>query len=160
MSPDHVGALNLVEIEFHSDSDVITALKNLFQHFGTEQVRRADERVEPGMSQSDVSIRDERFNVRLANDRAKLLALLLHEIARVQKFKVEQLELFEGGYSPQGWFNVEMEQAAIRSYALDLAAGRRIVPIGLLNLSPDHQRSPHIAPLADPPSDGKTGNPA
>ena len=151
MSQDHVGALNLVEIEFHFDKKVIEALKNLFQNFGTEQVRRADEQVEPGMEAADLRIREERFNKRLAMDRAKLLARLLHEIARVQKFKVEQLELFEGGYSPQGWLNVELEQAAVRGYALDLAAGRRVVPVGLVNLNADNHRARNIEPPAEPP---------
>ncbi|MCC7267939.1 MAG: hypothetical protein IT546_11435 [Caulobacteraceae bacterium] len=46
---------------------------------------------------------------------------------------MEQLEIFEGGYSPQGWNDELIEQRAVRRYIIDLALGRRSWPISVLD---------------------------
>jgi hypothetical protein len=35
-------------------------------------------------------------------------------------FKINQLEIFEGGYTPQGWSEIEYDQTAIRRFAASL----------------------------------------
>ena len=44
--PDHVGALNLVEIEFANDGPVLSAWRALFSHLGTEHTPKSAERQE------------------------------------------------------------------------------------------------------------------
>jgi hypothetical protein len=40
LHPDHLGALNLVEIEYANEPAVLNAWKALFTHFGTAHARR------------------------------------------------------------------------------------------------------------------------
>lgn len=129
---DHVGALNLVEIEFATDTDVVKSLKALFAHFGTPHGRRPGEEVDDKMSKDEAYSRDDKFHARLSSERQALLAKLLHSIAKCLGFKIEQLEIFEGGYSPQGWEDVEREQRFIRRYVVEMALGRRHLPVSIL----------------------------
>ena len=131
--PDHVSALNLVEIEFRKNRNVIAAWRTYSENLGTEQPRRADESVLENFSDEERRMREERYNTRLMKEREKLLATLLHAIALSLNYKVEALEIFEGGYSPQGWADVEMQQEAIRRYMVDLYLGNRALPVVVYN---------------------------
>ncbi len=130
--PEHVGALNLIEIEFAKDKAVIAAWKALYQHLGTEHTRRPDEQT-IGLPPNQTATRNEKFFDRLAQERQSLLAKLLHAMAKVMNFKVEQLEIFEGGYYPQGWDDEFREQRLMRRYVIELAAGRNSVPVAAVN---------------------------
>lgn len=131
--PEHVGALNLIEIEFAKDEQVMTAWKALLQHFGTNHPRSDNETVNDQMSPEECQQRENNFHDRLYNERQRLLAKLLHAIAKQLGFRVEQLEIFEGGYTPQGWQNIELEQSVIRRFFVDLYLGRRVVPVGVVD---------------------------
>ena len=85
------------------------------------------------MSKDEAYSRDDKFHARLASERQALLAKLLHSIAKSLGFKIEQLEIFEGGYSPQGWEDVEREQRFIRRYVVEMALGRRHLPVSLVD---------------------------
>jgi hypothetical protein len=135
LAPDHIGALNLVEIEFAKDQEVLSAWKMLFSHLGTTHPRRDEEKID-GLTEKDkpeIERRNELFGGRLGRERQSLLAKLLHQMARVLGFKIEQLEIFEGGYTPQFYTNVENDAEAIRRYVIDLANGNRVVPIGVID---------------------------
>ena len=45
------------------------------------------------------------------NKREALLTKLLYEIAKEVGIRVEQLDILEGNYMPQGWHDDEMETA-------------------------------------------------
>lgn len=131
--PDHVGALNLVEIEFFGNDKVIRPLKDLMQHFANHQNRKPDEETKPDMDPAEVSRRDQKFDHRLGEERSELRTILLHAIAKHLGFNIEQLEIFRGGYTPQGWDNVEFEQSLIRQYFVDLYLGRKTIPIEVIS---------------------------
>lgn len=133
MWAEHVGALNLVEIEFKDDEAVLSAWKELFEHFANTHARGREEAVPNGSSPEETNRIDKIFYDRLAQERQRLLAKLLHAIAQCMNFKAEQLEIFEGGYTPQGWEETELEQRAIRRFAIDLYAGRAAVPVAVLD---------------------------
>jgi hypothetical protein len=133
MWPDHVGALNLVEIEFADESNVIDAWRELFRHLGTPHARRSDEAASDGISPEEIGERDRRYYVRLGEERQRLLAKLLHAMAKALDFKIEQLEIFEGGYTPQGWADIEVDQNVIRRFAARLAVGQSVLPIAVLD---------------------------
>ena len=92
------------------------------------------------MLPDDADQRTRRFNDRLAMERQKLLAKLLHAIAKRMRFKAEQLEIFEGGYTPQGWEDLDVEQRIIRRFAVDLFAGRRSVPVAVVDYTKAEDR--------------------
>jgi hypothetical protein len=131
VAPEHVGALNLIEIEFAKDGEVISSWKALLQHFSTQHGRYPEESVVDSMDQQERSQRNRIFEERLGQERARLLAKLLHAIAKRLGFRAEQLEIFEGGYTPQGWIDVDLEQRIIRRYGVDLAGGRAVLPISV-----------------------------
>jgi hypothetical protein len=81
LSPEHIGALNLVEIEFAKDPSVLTAHKALFTHFGTAHGRRENEKIEGLSDKSEIDRRSELFGTRLSQERQSALAKLLHAMA-------------------------------------------------------------------------------
>lgn len=134
MWPEHVGALNLVEIDFYKSPTVINAWKALFRHLGTPHPRHANEELREGMPEQELRERDQRYGQRIAEERQRLLSKLLHAIGRELGFRIEQLEIFEGGYSPQGWGTIEDEQTVVRRMFAEIALGRRMFPIGVFHL--------------------------
>lgn len=142
--PDHVGALNLVEIEFQGEAETISAWKVLITHFAANHPRNSAEEIRDGMTGEEKNGRDNKYGERLHDERQKLLAKLLHAMAQVLGFKVEQLEIFEGGYTPQGWHDVELEQSAIRRYAVDLYLGRRVLPVSVVPLDQGGSSDPKL----------------
>jgi hypothetical protein len=131
--PDHVGALNLVEIEFANDQQVLSAWRILFTHFGTEHQPKAQERQDASLSEEENRNRQAQFLTRIATERQTLLAKLLHCMAKALGYKIEQLEIFEGGYTPQGWADDELEGRAVRRLFAEIALGKRPFPIGVFN---------------------------
>ena len=113
LSQDHVGALNLVEIEFHRDEKVMAALKALMAHF--EVGYGANKTLE---------------ELKAANDKSDALRTsLLSAIAKALKYDFEQMEILQGGYTPQGW-SVELdEQTVIRRGLASVFNGQKALPI-------------------------------
>jgi hypothetical protein len=50
-------------------------------------------------------------------------------MAKALNFKIEQLEIFEGGYTPQGWEDELAEQRLVRKFLLDLYQGKVALPV-------------------------------
>ncbi len=135
LSPDHIAALNLVEIEFVDHPEVIKRWRELHQHFGTIHAKHPKEATEP-------RLHDER----IGKERLELLTQMLDLMAKVLKFRIEQMEILRGGYYPQGHADIESEQSIIRHYIVDLASGQKIVPVAIINLpntsdNPDPSKS-------------------
>ena len=118
----------MVEIEFSDNPEVIRTWKALFEHFGQPRPRHHDEELPDGLGEAECLEREKRYNVRIGQERYSLLSKLLHAIGKDLGFKIEQLEIFEGGYTPQGWGAVEDEQTAVRRLFTDIALGRRMFP--------------------------------
>jgi len=115
LTPDHVQALNLVEIEFHGQQPVIDAWKAYWAH----------------LAQRPPSAKEEQE--RFFHDQDALHTKLLHAIARTLKYNMEQLDIFEGGYVPQGWLDDEQTLRALRNLLLDVLSGNRGIPVVPLN---------------------------
>lgn len=118
LNPDHVGALNLVEIEFYGESAVIESWKAYWKHLHTV----------PPSGLSDDQQRQ------FFQERDGLLTKLLHAIAKTLSFHIEQLDIMEGGYAPQGWLDDEQTVRQLRALTLDILSGRRGIPVVPLNL--------------------------
>lgn len=109
LSMEHIGALNQVELDFQKDKSVMTAYRNYMRHLSTPF--------------------DTKDNDRITQERLSLRTKILSEMAKSLRIKVEQLDIFEGGYMPQRYVDIETEQAAIRRLLVELVEGKRPLPI-------------------------------
>ena len=117
LSQDHVGALNLVEIEFREDRPVIDAWKAYWSHLA-----------KPYPLNESKTIQDQ-----YSHERNSLYTKLLDAIAKALHFDIEQLEIFEGGYVPQGWEDDWASQLQIRALLLDTLSVKLLIPITQLS---------------------------
>lgn len=123
LSGEHVTALNLVEIEFYGHSSVTDARKKYFENLATKIPEEQKER-------------DKHFETQ-----EQLLAKLLREMAKTLNFTdIEQIDIMNGGYSPQGWADIEQQQHVLRFLLIDMLNGNRGLPI-----------SPIVNPTANSP---------
>lgn len=106
---EHVGALNLVEIEFVTEPAVLNAWREYLKNLGEPYPAQATEPIQA------------QFQKR----RDLLLTKLISEIAKALKFEVEQMDIFEGNYIPQGWNDDDFEQRLVRKGLIDVLHGRR-----------------------------------
>jgi hypothetical protein len=109
LSPEHIAALNQIELDFQNASGVMSAYRTYMKHLTTP--------FEP------------KDNDRVGHERQSLRTKILSEMAKTLRIRVEQLDIFEGGYVPQGHVDIEREQAAIRRLLLEIADGKRSLPI-------------------------------
>ena len=73
--------------------------------------------------------------------RQNLLTKLIYEISKVLKFKVEQLDILEGNYIPQGWNDDYWEQKLVRKALIDVLGGRH--PILIQSHAPTQNNGPY-----------------
>jgi len=106
---EHVAAINLVEIEFANENMVVEAWKK----YRSSLVEPIDDTANP------------REIDNLEKKRNTLLTKLIHEIAKSLKFRVEQLDILEGNYYPQGWSDEYREQRILRSLLREVLQGSR-----------------------------------
>lgn len=133
---DHVGALNLIEIEFAKDQKVISAWKEYLRNLGERLPSEAGDEA----------------HAALYKRRENLLTKLIYEISQVLKFKVEQLDILEGNYLPQGWNDDDWEQRVTRKALIEVLSSRR--PILFQPYTPSQGTGPYPpAPQINEPND-------
>jgi hypothetical protein len=123
VSPEKVTALNMVEIEFYWLPLVQDAYREVMIHINTPPLLPAGWH---------------------GRHRA-LLTRLLSQMARALGYELEQLDVLEGGYYPQSFADIEIEQQAVRRALIELLSGRRP-----LSVSPAAPTPP--APFPPPPT--------
>ncbi|MEM9095639.1 MAG: DUF6680 family protein [Pseudomonadota bacterium] len=131
---DHVGALNLVEIEFVKYPMVINAWKAYLANLG-EKLPPSEQR--------------EKYEVAIKR-RDSLLTKLISEIAVALRVQVEQLDILEGNYIPQGWTDDDWDNRQIRKGLINLLHGRSAL------LTQVHIPSEAIGPYPPAPSQKKS----
>jgi hypothetical protein len=136
LNPDHVGALNLVEIEFYGEKVVIESWKAYWAHL------RQTLPVDANQQQQ------------FFRDQEGLLTKLLHAIATSLKFNIEQMAIFEGGYVPQGWLDDDQSWRMMRALILEILNNRRGLPIVPLNVAPQSPYPPAPTEVPPPPIGG------
>ncbi|WP_455373784.1 DUF6680 family protein [Limibacillus halophilus] len=128
---DHVGALNLVEVEFDKYPQVINAWKKYLSNLSEKT---------PDINEQD---RRESF----LKKRNNLLIRLISEIAKSLKIKVEQLDILEGNYVPQGWEDEQWEQRVARMHLISVLSGKS--PIYVNAFQKNHLSNPYPPPPSD-----------
>jgi hypothetical protein len=138
LNVDHVRALNLVEIEFSKEKLVIDMWRDYMENLS----QRVD--INWPKAQTD----------QFFDGQEKLLARLLHAIAKSLKFEIDQLDIFKGGYLPQGWSDDDIQQHALRNLLIELLRGNRA-----LSVTPVVNPTPQM-PFPPPPTIDQPGQPA
>jgi hypothetical protein len=105
LAADKVKALNMVEVDFYGISKVLVAHKDVMSYINT------------GGARGDVEKWDDRHR--------KLMTKLLSEMAISLGYELEQLDVLEGGYYPQGFADIEAEQREVRLALIQILAGKR-----------------------------------
>ena len=123
---DHVGALNLVEVEFISYPDVVEAWKAYLDELGQE-ISAIEEK--------------ERYDKAISK-KEELLTLLIDKISKVLGIKVTQLDILRGNYVPQGWHDAEWEQQLVRRGFINVLYGHASLPIHLSQQQQGHNPYP------------------
>jgi hypothetical protein len=132
LSADKVTALNMVEIEFYGIQSVQDAHREVMTHINTPP---------PSPAGWDARHRT-------------LLTRLLSEMARVLHYELQQLDVLEGGYYPQGFADIDLEQQAVRRALIEVLSGRR--PLAVI---PGAPVPPAPFPFPPPPATTE-GSPA
>ena len=88
LAPEKVRALNLVEIEFYGLKAVELAHQEVIAHINTPAPLPAN----------------------WGDRHRKLMTKLLSEMAKALDYELQQLDVLDGGYYPQGFADIELEQ--------------------------------------------------
>jgi len=132
---EHVGALNLVEIEFYNEGKVADALQKYFEHLnnGTEGTD-----ADRWLKRSD-----------------HLFTKLLSEMARSLGYGIEQLQILTGGYVPKGWEDAENRHSEMQKKIIELLHGKRTLPVTTYAVQPalnaGNDDAPRTMQIAVPP---------
>ena len=110
---EHVGGLNLVEVEFQKRKLVINPWKEYINCLGHEN--------NPPKSEAEWG--------ELQKIRDKNLTKLIHQIAKELNLDVEQLDILEGNYLPRGWNEEDEIQRSIRKNLLNVLQGDQPISV-------------------------------
>ena len=117
LSPEFVGALNLIEVEFHNYYSVIKAWRKYRKHMLVDlEVEQTDKYFE----EMD-SLREELFL----------------EIAKTFNVEVDRRDI-EDGYSPSGWDDKEKEEQHEKNLTLSILEGTRSLSVKLEDSSTEN----------------------
>jgi len=127
LAPEHVTALNVIQIEFEDDEKVISAYKRYIDNL-------AGPKLPPNSTQDEIT--------RYVQTRDDVFIELIFEMGRNLGFSFDKRELAKYSYSPQGWINMEGEQSSIRTLALELLQGKRPLPVAPFQPPPSASKFP------------------
>lgn len=65
-------------------------------------------------------------------------------------FKIAALDMFKGGYAPQGWAHKESRSNELLEYFHEMAVGTKVFPIWLKGVTPQDQQRPQPQQPAPP----------
>lgn len=112
LDPAHVAALNVVEIDFYEDREVVSAYRSYMQKLNSAA---------PTDDQS----------TRFYDEKDDLFLDLVQSMGRHLGYQFDKRELQRTGYAPKGWFD---DQNLQRDNAIRLASlleGKRTLPISV-----------------------------
>jgi hypothetical protein len=114
ITPDHVVALNLIEVNFYGVKSIEKAWRVYHRHLNSAPRGRP-------MTPNESSEFEEARN--------DLLAKLLFAIAQFLNFTLSEIDVRNGGYAPDGWRYRDERQGELLELAREMAAGRRPLPV-------------------------------
>lgn len=122
LSPLHVEALNMIDIEFYEKTKVVDAWKLLLDNFEHYP--------------QDTTAQDYKTKLDASQKKSEdLHADLLYEMAKELKYKFDKVHLKRGIYIPRGHAELEMDQFMLRKKIVDLFYGETALPIKIVDSS-------------------------
>ena len=115
ISTEHVNALNLVEVDFYGCPAVEAEWKTYKSHLN-----------DTSKPEDDI----------WRKQKEKLLLKPLFEIAKVLKFDIPAIEIFDGGYAPGGWSHRDARYTGALEYFHELREGTRALPLWVQGVTP------------------------
>jgi hypothetical protein len=109
-----VNALNTVEVEFAGVKPVESAHRDLLLHLNLQTPQSPE----------------------WMDKWRRLQTRLLYAMAVHLGYKMEQLDVLEGGYIPQLWGTVEEQQRALLQQMTELLSGNRVLPVQIREQEP------------------------
>lgn len=163
LTPEHVQALNLIEIEFANSPRVIAELK-AYMSLMEERVPplsrfERDEAVKAAHKQADDD---------LVRRRRRAFGSLVQAIGRKLGRNVDRYDIIEGGYYPGGWGEAETLQLDNLRRINDVLNWKGPFPIHLWRMSPPvplegrmgpNDQQPPGEPPPSGPNPGEAGSP-
>lgn len=126
LAAERVTALNMVEIEFHGVAPVENAYRDVMRHINHARPLPQN----------------------WGSEQLKLVTRLMSEIGKSLGYELQQLDMLDGGYYPEGLADIEAEQQAVRRAIIETLCGNRP-----LRVSPAAPAPP--APFPPPPEPAK-----
>lgn len=126
ISPNHVEALNRIDIEFYDNKRVKEAWKLLLDHFGS-------------YPSPDVDGYQIMLNT-CAEEARRLLIDLLYEMAKSLGYDFDKVHLKRSIYIPKGHTEFEFEQETIRKALLKIMTGQNSLPVKFTNFPGDENQ--------------------
>jgi hypothetical protein len=107
LSLEHVGALNLIQLEFYDVAEVQAAYKSYVAHLNQEMPKE-----EPQLT-------------RFVEERSDRFIELLHQMGKHLGYGFDKRDLQKLGYGPVGWENDEATVRMMRSMAMEVMTGKQ-----------------------------------
>ena len=123
ISNEHVNALNLIEVDFYKCKEVEAAWKSYLDHLNTH-----------------VPLDNEAQAAAWGETKERRLAELLFQMGKVLKFDISALDMFKGGYAPQGWAHKEQRQSDLLDFFHDMSVGTKNFPLWIKGMTPPEQQ--------------------
>lgn len=118
LDPEHVGALNLIDLEFFGKTSVIRAFSSYMDHLWSSVPTTEDG--------------NNRWNKRQED----LLVGLLSEMGKECGLKYDMRDLERRAYGPIGWEHQQETQQQNMAFLNELLAGKRALPITTMTQPP------------------------
>jgi hypothetical protein len=130
LSPRHVEALNIIDIEFSpkkpKEKKVIESWKIYLDHLNSSQLKHDD---------PDYRVKLDQWTEKSNS----LLVDLLKVMGLCLGYDFDKVHLMKGAYSPQGHANIEMEQNLIRRFIVELFMRNKSLPVDIVSIK-DQQK--------------------
>jgi hypothetical protein len=112
LSPEHVMALNLVQVEFYGHQ----VIDGAYRAYMTLLARRAPSPNDPGIQ-------------KFLQEQEDALYDLLHAIGKDLGYAYDRRDLQRLAYGPDGWVQDDVQQRTVRNLIIDLLSGRRSLQV-------------------------------
>jgi len=152
LAPDHVTALNSIEVEFHKETganrEVVAAWRNYLDHLNTS----------PPINQETGQVEPTEHN-RWNEKQDELFISLLYRMALALDYDFDEVLLKRGFYAPKGHNDLELDQLLLRKGLLQVLGGTRAVGVNLMPVPGEEDEQTRLRQLTLKYLEGRTPMP-